>query len=211
MLFSATAQTNKGYEIKVTFKPFKNQYIYLGHYFGKTYPIIDSAMLNEKSEAVFKGDNNLNGGIYLIGYPNKTGFFEMLVDKQQHFSIIADTATIGSAIKFENSSDNVLFNQYQQFMTLKGKDINKLREAYKTSDTKKDSTAIGEKLVKVDEDITTFRKDIIKKNPGNILTALLMTMKEPILTGRLKNPKTKEDSLAAWQYYKDHFWDDVSF
>ena len=27
------AQT--GYEIKVTFKPFKNQYIYLGHYFGK--------------------------------------------------------------------------------------------------------------------------------------------------------------------------------
>ena len=117
MLFSATAQTNKGYEIKVTFKPFKNQYIYLGHYFGKTYPIIDSAMLNEKSEAVFKGDNNLNGGIYLIGYPNKTGFFEMLVDKQQHFSIIADTATIGSAIKFENSSDNVLFNQYQQFMT----------------------------------------------------------------------------------------------
>ena len=211
LIFSTTAQTDKGHKIKVTFKPFKNQYIYLGHYFGKTYPIIDSAMLNEKSEAVFKGDNILNGGIYLIGYPNKTGFFEVLVDKQQHFSIIADTATIGSGIKFENSSDNVLFNHYQQFMTGKGNEINKLKESYKKTTSKKDSIAIREKLIKLDDDITTFRSDIIKKYPGNILTALLMTMKEPTLTGRLKNPKTKEDSLAAWQYYKDHFWDDVSF
>ncbi|MBK8311937.1 MAG: DUF5106 domain-containing protein [Chitinophagaceae bacterium] len=211
LLFSSAAQTDVGYEIKVTFKPFKNQYIYLGHYFGKTYPIIDSALLNEKSEAIFKGDGNLNGGIYLIGYPKKTGFFEVLVDKQQRFSITADTATIGSSIKFENSSDNVLFNHYQQFMTGKGKEINKLKDSYKTSTSKKDSAAIREKLIKLDEDIAAFRNDIIKNYPGNILTALLMTMKEPALTGRLKNPKTKEDSLASWQYYKDHFWDDVSF
>ncbi|HQV05689.1 MAG TPA: hypothetical protein PKW62_02940, partial [Chitinophagaceae bacterium] len=51
---SIHAQADSGYEIKVTFKPFTNQYIYLGHYFGKSYPIVDSAMLNEKSEAVFK-------------------------------------------------------------------------------------------------------------------------------------------------------------
>src|SRR5688572_12691473 len=95
-----------GYEIKVTFKPFKNQYIYLGHYFGKTYPIIDSAMLNDKSEAVFKGTKKLPGGVYLIGYPKKTGFFEFLVDKQQRFSVIADTATIRNGVKFINSQDN---------------------------------------------------------------------------------------------------------
>ena len=118
LLFSSAAQTDVGYEIKVTFKPFKNQYIYLGHYFGKTYPIIYSALLNEKSEAIFKGDGNLNGGIYLIGYPKKTGFFEVLVDKQQRFSITADTATIGSSIKFENSSDNVLFNHIDAHLVI---------------------------------------------------------------------------------------------
>ncbi|HRG93967.1 MAG TPA: hypothetical protein PLZ10_13515, partial [Chitinophagaceae bacterium] len=84
MPFLLSAQ--EGYEIKVNFKPFKHQYIYLGHYFGKTYPIIDSAMLNEQGTAVFKGTKKLNGGIYLIGYPNKTGFFEILVDKDQHFT-----------------------------------------------------------------------------------------------------------------------------
>src|SRR5690606_37541042 len=88
---AAPAQNN--YEIKVTFKPFKNQYIYLGHYFGKTYPIIDSAKLDANSQAVFKGNKKLPGGIYLVGYPNKAGFFEILVDKQQQFTIKADTAT----------------------------------------------------------------------------------------------------------------------
>src|SRR5436190_17268672 len=101
-----------GYEIKVTFKPFKKQYIYLGHYFGKQYPIIDSAMLNDKSEAVFKGTTKLPGGIYLVGYPNRAGFFEILVDKQQKFSVIVDTATIKNGIQFLNSPDNILFNSY---------------------------------------------------------------------------------------------------
>ncbi len=210
-LLLAKGQEKTGYEINVTFKPFKNTHIYLGHYFGKSYPIIDSALLNENSEAVFKGDKILNGGIYLIGYPNKAGFFEVLVDKQQHFSIIADTATLAKGIKFENSSDNVLFNNYQQYMSNKGNEINKLRASLKLSTSKKDSSTIKDKLVKIDKDISVYRGEIIKKNPGNILTALLMTMKEPALTGRLQYPKTKKDSLDSWQYFKSHYWDDVSF
>src|SRR5258705_608796 len=98
LAFSAFAQP--GYEIKVTFKPFKKQYIYLGHYFGKQYPIIDSALVNDKSEAVFKGTTKLPGGIYLAGYPNKSRFFAILIDKQQKFSVLADTATIKKGLRF---------------------------------------------------------------------------------------------------------------
>ena len=88
LLLPAMGQVD-GYEIKVTFKPFKNQYVYLGHYFGaKQYPIIDSAILNDKSEAVFKGNKKLGRGIYLLGYPNKNGFFEVLMDFNQQFSIL---------------------------------------------------------------------------------------------------------------------------
>ena len=59
LLLTISGFAQSGYEIKVTFKPFKNQYIYLGHYFGKTYPVIDSAMLNDKSEAVLKGPKKI--------------------------------------------------------------------------------------------------------------------------------------------------------
>ena len=114
ILFSGLAATaQSGYEIQVTLKPFKDQYVYLGHYYGKTYPIVDSVKLDAQSKGVFKGTKKLPGGIYLIGYPNKTGFFEILIDKEQRFSLVADTATIANTIQFTNSTDNVDFLKYQ--------------------------------------------------------------------------------------------------
>ncbi len=211
LFLSVTVLAQDGYEIKVTFAPFKNQYIYLGHYFGKTYPIIDSVILDGKSEAVFKGAKKLPGGIYLIGYPNKSGFFEILVDKQQHFAIIADTLSINSGIQFVNSPDNVLFSSYQRQMSARGKAIAGLQEQLKTAANKSDSAKLVEQLNKLDKEVSQYRADIIQKNPGTILSALLATMREPELTGNLKNPKTKEDSTAAYTYYKNHYWDGVNF
>jgi len=206
---AATAQT--GYDIKVTFKPFKNQYIYLGHYFGKTYPIIDSAKLDNNSVAIFKGNKKLPGGIYLVGYPNKAGFFEILVDKQQQFSIKADTATLSKGAQFENSPDNVLFVNYQQYMSEKGKKIAALQQQLKTAAGKTDSTKITDELANEDKAVTTYREDIIKKNPAAMLSTLLVTMREPELTEALKNPANKEDSVLAYNFYKSHYWDGVNF
>jgi thiol-disulfide isomerase/thioredoxin len=200
-----------GYEIKVTFKPFKNQYVYLGHYFGKSYPIIDSALLNDKSEAVLKGNKKLNGGIYLIGYPNKSGFFEILVDKEQKFSVKADTATMSNGASFEHSADNVLFSGYQKHMTEKGRQIQALQQQLKAATNKADSTRLIAELTKTDKEVKNFREDLIKKNPGTLLSALLITMREPELSGKLKDPKTKEDSLASYNFYKGQYWEGVNF
>lgn len=211
LLLAFAAVGQPGYEIKITFKPFKNQYIYLGHYFGKTYPIIDSALLNDKSEAVFKGVKPLQGGIYLVGYPNRSGFFEILVDKQQHFSVVADTATIVKGVKFVNSADNESFVSYQQYMGVQGNKINALQKQLKAATTKKDSARLTEDLIRIDKTVADYREDLITKHPGTILTALLMCMREPQLTGALKNPTNKADSLAAYAYFKTHYWDGVNF
>ena len=218
MAFSAIGQPPSdhviragGYEIKVTFKPFKKQYIYLGHYFGKQYPIIDSAMLNDKSEAIFKGSTKLPGGIYLVGYPNRAGFFEILVDKQQKFSVIADTATIKNGIQFLNSADNILFNSYQQYMLAKGKNIASAQQQLKTAVNKNDSAHWNDELTKLNKAVQAYREETIKKNPDNILTALLITMREPEIPATLKNPKTRTDSINAYNYYKSHYWDGVNF
>lgn len=209
--FSTIVYGQDGYEIKVTFKPYAKQYIYLGHYFGKTYPIIDSVLLNEKSEAIFKGSKKLQGGIYLIGYPNKTGFFEILVDKQQHFSIIADTVTLRNGVAFHNSPDNVMFINYQQYMSARGRKIAGLQQQLNETTSKTDSARLIKELNDEDVAIKTYRDGIINKNGESILSTLLQTMKEPDLPASLKDPKTKEDSLAAYTFYKTHFWDGVNF
>ena len=129
-LISFLTFAQNGYEIKVTLKPFKNQYIYLGHYYGKQMPIIDSALLNEKSEAIFKGDKKLGGGIYLVGYPDRAHNFEIAIDKYQKFSILADTSKIQS-VSFHNSPENVEFKGYQQFMMKNGMLIDSLTKKKK--------------------------------------------------------------------------------
>jgi len=200
-----------GYEIRVTLKPYRDVYIYLGHYFGKQYPIIDSAKLDANNTAVFKGDKKLPGGIYLIGFPNRSGFFEVLVDKQQHFSIIADTASIKNGVKFINSPDNVLFNSYQQYMSVKGKEIAVARQQYSNAKNASDSAHWNDELNKTDKIIREYRENIIKKNPGSILSSLLITMREPEMPKNLQHPANKEDSLNAYNYYKGHYWDGVNF
>lgn len=211
ILLATTAFAQTGYEIKVTFQPFKNQYIYLGHYYGKQYPIIDSARLDANGTAIFKGTKPLPGGIYLVGYPNKAGFFEILVDKQQHFAVIADTATIRTKITFENSPDNTQFNSYQQFMAGRGREINALRAQLAQAKNAADTTRINKQLKSVDSAIHAYREDIIKKDPSNILSTLLVAMREPEIPAQWRNPKNKQDSLSAYRYFKDHFWDGVNF
>ncbi len=211
LLLSLVSHAQEGYEIKVTFTPYRDQYIYLGHYFGKTYPIIDSVKLDAKSTGVFKGNKPLQGGIYLIGYPNRSGFFEVLVDKQQRFSVLADSATVPAVVRFENSPDNELFATYQRTMGEKGGQINAVKEQLKAATTAVDSARINKELTRLDVDLREYREKIISENPKTILTVLLNAMKEPMLPATLQKPTTREDSVAAFRYYKEHYWDGVDF
>jgi len=206
-IVSAYCFAQDGYEIKVTLKPFKNQYIYLGHYYGKQLPIVDSVLLNDKSEGVFKGSKKLGGGIYLIGYPDRAHNFEFLVDKNQKFSIVADTAKIQN-ISFQNSPDNVAFKSYQIFMTKNGSSIDSLMKLRKGSSVK-DSIKLTTQIHVLDTKITNYRADIIAKEPNSLLTALLKAMKEPDVPQN--DPGAKTDSLFAYHYFKKHYWDGVNF
>lgn len=196
-----------GYEIKVTLKPFKNQYIYLGHYYGKQLPIVDSVLLNGKGEGVFKGSKKLGGGIYLIGYPDRAHNFEILIDRNQRFSIMADTAKIQN-ISFQNSKDNVDFKSYQQFMTKNGSSIDSLIKLRRGSSAK-DSVKLTAQIQAIDAKIKNYRAGIISKEPNSLLTTLLKAMKEPDVPQN--DPAAKTDSLFAYHYFKKHYWDDVSF
>lgn len=211
LFFTLLTQAQEGYEIRVTLKPFHDQYIYLGHYFGDQYPIVDSARLDANGQGVFRGNKKLPGGIYLVGYPNKAGFFEILVDKNQHFSVMADTATLREQVKFDNSPENKLFAHYQRSMGTWGRKLNELQQQLKSAKSAKDSAEITKEILKTDAEVNKFRHELIKDNPETLLAVYLKAMKDPELPEYLKKPATFEDSTAAYRYFKDHFWDDVYF
>jgi len=109
-------QSAGGHAIQVQLTNYHGGWLYLGNYFGKQTYVIDSAAMDAKGTAVFKGGDTLPGGIYFILLPDKRRYFELLIDKQQHFSIAADTADNFRHIVFSHDADNELFGKYNAFL-----------------------------------------------------------------------------------------------
>lgn len=208
---SASVFAQEGYNIRLTLKPYKNSQVYLGYYYGKLKAVADSAMLDANSNAVFKGKENLPGGIYFIVSPKKEILFEVLIDKQQNFSIAGDTNNLAENLSFTGSPDNTLFFKYTRSMAGYGKQITALQHELSSARTKTDSTRILEKVKTLNLQVQDYRNDVAAKNPASLLATLFLAMKEPVVPPAAKQPDGKYDSLFAYQYYKSHYWDGITF
>jgi len=207
--YSAAAQT--GYQITVTIKPCTNQYVYLGYYYGKLKALADSVKLNNVATGILSGKQKLPGGIYFLVSSKKEILFELLLDKQQHFSITADTAHLPNSVIFTGSEDNTQFQSYSKDIAVSGKEINTLITGLQTAGSKTDSSKIQEKLQVLNKQMQQYRSDLEKKLPTSLLAALFRSMKEPVVPPAEQQPGKKYDSLFAYKYYKQHYWDGFSF
>lgn len=204
----AVAQT--GYHINITVKPFKNQYVYLGYYYGRLKALADSALLDSNSSAAFSGNQKLPGGIYFVVSPRKEILFELLLDKQQHFSVTADTAGLPNSVAFTGSEDNTLFQSYSKYIAVSGKEISSLLGGLKSA-SRADSARINGKLQSLTAQVQQYRLGLEKKYPSSMLSALFQSMKEPLVPPAAKQLNGKYDSVYAYNYYKRHYWDYISF
>ena len=204
-------EAQSGYTIPITLKPYKNAYIYLGYYYGKVKALADSTLLDDNGKGVFTGKEPLPGGIYFIVSPRKEILFEILLDKQQQFSIIADSATLPNNVVFKGSTDNDLFHLYTRFTNQIGSEINKTNTDFSAAKNAKDSAKLKARLKLLTDRMQVYRDSMIAKNPASFLTTLFQAMKEPVIPPAAKHPGGKYDSMYAYRYYKSHYWDGISF
>jgi peroxiredoxin len=204
MVGLTSAQAQQGYEIKVTLKPFTKGYLFLAHYYGQKQALVDSVPINQNSQAVFTGKTKLSGGIYMIAFPKKDGYFELVIDKEQFFSVSADSADLIQSVKFTGSKENQLFKDYQDFTSNIGSQINSLQKAYAAAPTKADSTRIYAELKEKNIVLKDYRQKFVKDNPSHLLSLVFNVLTEPTI------PETWKDSALIYQYYKTHFWDGVN-
>ena len=207
--FIGAAQS--AYEIKANIKPFNKGYFYLAYHFGSKQYLIDSAKIESTGDAVFTGTKKLQGGVYLIVFPEKNGWIECMIDKDLRFSMKADTSKLLQSIQFEHSADNTVFTSYQQKSYELGSQINELRKKLigKAGDAAYDS--ISNIMKTLGQSMQDYRIDIQKKYPNSLLTSIFNILKDPEIPPASTHPKGKYDSVYAYNYYKDHFWDGISF
>lgn len=206
---TAMAQTPAGRNIQITLKPLKNCKVYLGSYYGKTRVLADSCMLNANSQGVFKGKTKLTGGIYFVVSPDYVIQFELLMDRTQQFSIMADTAQKDKAIII-GSPDNDLFRKYSQFSTNKGMQLQALEQQLQQSRTATDSSKLQSLITAVSNELQVYRKNIMQQQPKSMLSMLFKVMQTPTAPP-IPIVNGKPDSIYPYRFVKEHFWDDVVF
>lgn len=195
----------KGYEIPVTIKPYQNTWLYVGNYYGKFKNLTDSVYLDKNSHGVLKGSTTLPQGIYFMVSPAHTILFDFLMDANQRFSIVADTAQLAN-ITVTGSKENTNYTEYTKYVNVHGKQIQALEQQLANAKSKQDSATIKNKISTESKAFDTYRSKFIKEQPNSMLTAFFQAMQRPTTPAVVG-----KDSLAPFYYVKDHYWDNVDF
>lgn len=210
MLLAGTTAT--GHDIEVKINGLKNAEIFLAYHFGDKQYMKDTAMLDSKGVASFKGNEPLPCGIYLVVLPNKT-YFEIMVGNDQEFRVTNDTMDFIKNFKVEGSLDNSVFYEDIRFIGEKQQERKKIEaQINDAGDNEAAKKPLREKLKALDQDVKNHRKNIIKQHPGTLYSSILLMLQDIEVpdaprteTGELK------DSLFEYKYIKAHYFDNISF
>jgi thiol-disulfide isomerase/thioredoxin len=205
---TASAKT-LGHSIQIVLKPYQNTKVYIGTNYGRNRVLADSTLLNAQSEGVFESKTKLTPGIYFLVSPKYSILFDFLVDENQHFKIMADTASI-NAFKIIGSKENDIFKEYSSSINNLGIQLSSLENKYKTATSAKDSASFKELYLTKDKEVKAARTNVIKTYPKSMTSFFLNVMQRPEAPA-MPTINGKLDSLYPYYYVKNHFWDNVVF
>lgn len=205
--FLLGADPNDGYHIAVKVNNLKDSVCYLGFYYGDKKYVQDTARINNDGLYVFQGKEPLEGGVYFV-YAPKNLYLEIVVNEQQ-FSIETDANDPVGSIKVEDSRENQVFMQLQQYGIAKQQEIAKLQEALEVHQNNSDSTALLQKQIQaINEDLLDYRKKLVNENP-NLFVSSIIQASEVTEVPESVGENTDNPNKAKYQYYKNHFLDHI--
>ena len=202
------AQKN-GYEITVNLENFKTDTLFFGYHFGSKQYIKDTVAINPATkEFVFKGEEALDCGIYLVIMPPENNYFQLLIDdKEQHYSVKTDALNPVKAMKIKGAPENKLFYDYMNFLSLQGPKAKEINEKIKAAkDKKEDSSALENSLKEINKDVVAYQKGVINKSEG--LTSRIIKASMEIELPEFG--KDEESQRNRYYYIKEHWFDNIN-
>ena len=211
-LSSLFARAQSGYDIKINLKNCKDTLVYLTYYqFDKTL-IKDTCTHIQNGKIVFKGKEKLNKGIYSLIGQQKAILFDFFIDddtqklelkSDSEFEIVKDLVALNST-RENDFFDYIKYigKQNAAFQVVKQSTILK---------TKKDTLALYEKQKEIEKNIADYEEKFLVQNKGTYIGDVLNIKMEKLLKNVPKASNGRPDSIAAYNYYKKHYWENVDF
>lgn len=166
------------YEIILEVKNFANKQAFLIQYFGDQRYIANQAQADANGNVVFKGDEKLPEGVYMINLDKQTGI-DIIIDNQQYFNVKMDLLD-PSKTQFINSKINSNFWAYQiQNTELQNKRQGLQQQKDSLSKHAPDSEAlsdINKQMAQTDDKLNSLMVSTQQQNADNFLGTMLLAM-----------------------------------
>lgn len=207
--FSIFLNAQSGYEINIKIDNYDQKECYLGYFFGDKQYLKDTAQVDEEGYFTFKGEEDLDAGVYLIVLPPDNQFFQLLVNEgEQQFTIKTDYKNLTTNVEVTNSEDNQLFYGYLDFLAEQRPVADNLRKSIEEAGEDEAKKAkFEEKLAMIDESVFTYQDELIANYPKTLTAAIVKSNKGtslPEFTGT-----EEEIQMKKWQFSKTHYFDNI--
>lgn len=208
---SLFAQTD-GHRIEVTIDGFEQDSVYLGYRRADKVYSRDTIGITD-GKFVFKGEEPLPAGIYIVLMPPDNKFFEFVVTKkEQHFSISTKVPDFFNHLKFEDTQDNQLLYDYQKYMSGKVKATKALQEQMAATTDEANKAKLQSQIRINGDDVKAHQRELIAKYPGTYTARLVAAFQEVDIPEAPLKADGTPDKAFQFRYYRSHYWDgfDVS-
>lgn len=212
IVFSYTQNFGQGYELRFDVKDWKETTVYLGHYYGETTYLSDTAQSNMKGEFVFQGQKPLNyRGFYFVAISNSgnvTAQFHFIIGDNQRFKLITYGDDFVKNMKVVGDDDNSLFFENVRFSAQKHREADPYLKVLRDSSTsklkRKNANNAYEKISKT---VIEYQNDIVKLYPKT-LTAKIIKAYQPVqVPDVLTEAKETANETFRFRHYREHFFD----
>ncbi len=175
LIFSTSSLQAQQYNIALEIKGAKNMNAQFAYYQSDKQYVVQNGKFDNKGKLVFKGNKNLQHGIYFVVVGND--FFDILIRDNQNFKLKTDTSNLVLSMKVTGSEENKIFFDYQ-------KDVYKLKVKIDTLNNRikaaaNDSATIAKYKADVEElqeKLSKVPDELEKKYPDSYIVKIINAM-----------------------------------
>lgn len=194
VLISITLSVKSQNKIEIQFIGKTDSELILANYYGKTFQIIDTIKVKDRS-IIINNSDTLKQGVYTIARFNKSKYFDFVIGENPSFKIKVNTENLTDSIKAFSSLDNSYFFEYIQLNS-------------KLFKLNQESQTINQNNPGVD-----YERDVILANiqllknkthtnlSASVLDIIFISMEEAEIPSNITS-----DNKKRYQYFKSNYW-----
>lgn len=196
-----------GYHINIDINGYDQPQLILGYQYGNKQYIKDTVNVNDKGQYIFKGEENLSEGTYLLVMIPNNNFVNLLVDDEnQNFSMKLDTTDLVGMAKIKGSPLNQNYFEYLKYLESKVPAKQALQDQYDLD--KEDAEKVEmlrAKMKDIDDEVKAHHQKLIVENDGNLFARMTKARID------IDIPEFEGDDadLQRYLYYKAHYFDNM--